>query len=59
MTFEERLKVNEEMYRSAKKRNKSLKSKVTTRNNIKNIFSYTYIINLNNNVNSETLCKSC
>ncbi len=56
MTFEERLKVNEEMYRSAKKRNKSLKSKVTTRNNIKNIFSYTYSINLNNSVNSDKSC---
>lgn len=47
MTFKEKLKINEEMYRSAKKRNKSLKSKVSTRNNIKNIFSYTYIINVN------------
>jgi len=48
MTFKEKLKLNEDMYYSAKKRNKSLKSKVITRNNFKNIFSYAYVVNIGN-----------
>jgi len=43
MTFQDKIKLNKEIYKEARQRNKDLNKEVKTRSNIKNIYTYTYV----------------
>ena len=43
MTFQDKVKLNKEIYKSVKERNKTLNIEVKTRSNIKNIYTYSYV----------------